>query len=973
MAFLREYDELGHMKLTNTVKDEDPHSVFYLTHHYVLKPSSSTTRLRVVFDGSAETSTADVPKMYRQVAVHQTDTRYQKIITRCDSNHPLQTYDLQTVTYGLAWSPFLATMALLQLANDEEQQFPLAAAAVKKCFFIDDVLTAANTLAETIELKNQIIVLLERGCFSMHKFCSNSDALLKDVPEFMQEGIMHIQDPAVNAVIKTLGVAWRPQEDCFTFIVAENSCVEGSLLSKRMILSEIAKIFDPLGLVGQVVTAAKLIMRELWTFNLGWDQPVPTELANLWTDFHKQSNHLNDLTIPRWILSERTYTVEIHGFADASDLAYGACLYSRLVKTDGSASLRLICSKSRILPRKKEGQKQITTPRAELLAAQLLSRLAVAQLNALDVKFDSVSARNSTINRAVQLEVHPFQVDPADLISRGVQPKNLLTNDLWWNGPPTLRYVDGHFKEPTSNPEEELPELRNVVLVTMQRYPRIQIFDRISRYSIIQRAMAYVVRFYDYVRSGRKSLTKGLPTAFEITRATSLIIRMVQYEAFELEINTLKAGKEFKFPTRNSNPFIDGDGILRVGGHLNNAAIPYQHKHQALLPEKHPLTITLIRYLHGMNLHIGQRGLLGIVRQEYWPMNAKSVIRKIFHQCVPCFRTKPTRASQLMENLPDYRVQPSPVFAHTGIDFAGPFKIRSNNKMRNAATLKGYVCLFVCMATRAIHLEAVSDLTTEGFMGALKRFVSRRGLVKKLYSDNVTNFEGASNEMSRLAALFREEQLQLKMNKFCGERAIEWTFIPPRSPHFGGIWEAGVESVKSHLKLVMAEQKLSFEQFSTVLAQIEAILNSRPLVPMSEDPNDIDVITPAHFLIAREFQAIQEPSYEEIPLGRLSQWQLVQELKQRFWRLWSEDYLHELQKRPKDVEVIEYQVGALVLIVDENTPPLQWQMARIIVLHPGNDGHTRVVSLRTKDGVTKRAVKKICLLPLNNDKDYQDH
>nr|XP_029733077.1 uncharacterized protein LOC115268963 [Aedes albopictus] len=170
--------------------------------------------------------------------------------------------------------------------------------------------------------------------------------------------------------------------------------------------------------------------------------------------------------------------------------------------------------------------------------------------------------------------------------------------------------------------------------------------------------------------------------------------------------------------------------------------------------------------------------------------------------------------------------------------------------------------------------------------------------------------------------------------------------------------------------MTMAEHKLTFEQFSTVLTQVEAILNSRPLTQLSDDPNDVSAITPAHFLIGREFQAILEPSYQHIPQGRLSTWQLVQDMKQKFWKAWTRDYLHELQVLQKDFKVTEFQEGALVLIVDEATPPLQWQLARIIELHRGSDGHTRVVTLRTKDGTTKRAVKKVCLLPLDNEQDH---
>lgn len=326
-----------------------------------------------------------------------------------------------------------------------------------------------------------------------------------------------------------------------------------------------------------------------------------------------------------------------------------------------------------------------------------------------------------------------------------------------------------------------------------------------------------------------------------------------------------------------------------------------------------------------------------------------------------------------MGDLPDYRVQQAFPFVHTGLDFAGPFKIRASHKLRNAQTMKGYICVFVCMATRALHLEAVSDLTSEAFLGALQRFVSRRGLVENLYSDNATNFEGANNELQRLAELFRDEQHRLGLDAFCTQRGIKWSFIPPRSPHFGGIWEAGVKSVKQHLKRILAEHNLSYEQFSTVLAQIEAILNSRPLSQVSDDPNDVRAITPAHFLIGREFQAISEPSYQKIPPGRLSKWQFLQDLKQKFWNLWMTHYLHELQQRQKDFKITTFKIGALVLIVDDNVPPLQWMLARITELIPGKDGHTRVVGLLLPNGATTtRAVKKICLLPLDAEEDAPD-
>ncbi|XP_058446196.1 uncharacterized protein LOC131427221 [Malaya genurostris] len=241
-----------------------------------------------------------------------------------------------------------------------------------------------------------------------------------------------------------------------------------------------------------------------------------------------------------------------------------------------------------------------------------------------------------------------------------------------------------------------------------------------------------------------------------------------------------------------------------------------------------------------------------------------------------------------------------------------------------------------------MHLEAVSNLSTDACLAALQRFVSRRGLPRKVFSDNATNFVGANNELAKLADLFESEMHKKKLNGFCAKRNIEWSFIPPRSPHFGGLWEAGVKSTKFHLRPILADHKLSYEELTTVLAQIEAILNSRPLIPSSDDPNDLTAITPAHFFKGREFQAVLEPSYEHVKLGRLSRWQILQDLN-------------------RSIGVPGQQI-IFKGFNDDN-----WNLARIIELHPGKDGHVRVVTLKTNDSVIKRAVKNVCLLPLDDE------
>ncbi|XP_076301772.1 uncharacterized protein LOC143219847, partial [Lasioglossum baleicum] len=267
--------------------------------------------------------------------------------------------------------------------------------------------------------------------------------------------------------------------------------------------------------------------------------------------------------------------------------------------------------------------------------------------------------------------------------------------------------------------------------------------------------------------------------------------------------------------------------------------------------------------------------------------------------------------------------------------------------------------------TKAVHIELATELSTDAFIRCLHRFISRRGRCNLIYSDNGKNFVGASNELNELGELFSKSDHRNAIMDACTKERKEWHFIPPYAPHFGGLWERGIRSVKLHLKRVIGEQRLTFEEFSTILAQIEAVLNSRPLHPMSSDPSDLNPLTPGHFLIGDALTSFPQPDLTDLAQNRLNRYQLLQQMLQHFWKRWQQDYLHELQQRKKwkvgSPDVL--RIGTVVLVKEENLPPMKWLLGRITELHPGHDGITRVVSLRTANGVYKRPVTKICILP----------
>ncbi|XP_054266949.1 uncharacterized protein LOC128989110 [Macrosteles quadrilineatus] len=268
------------------------------------------------------------------------------------------------------------------------------------------------------------------------------------------------------------------------------------------------------------------------------------------------------------------------------------------------------------------------------------------------------------------------------------------------------------------------------------------------------------------------------------------------------------------------------------------------------------------------------------------------------------------------------------------------------------------------MSTKAVHLEAVSSLSAKDFLASFSRFTARRGLPHDVYSDMGTNFVAAAKDLTEMHKLLSKSPVSEVIQKSLTDKGVQWHFNPPSAPHFGGIWEAAVKSAKYHLRRVIGIQIFTFEELSTLFAEVEAVMNSRPLSPLSPDPNENNVLTPGHFLIGEALTAVPSPDVTDIKLNRLTRWQLVQQATQHFWRRWSSEYLHNLQQRGKWTQHIQnLQVGDLVLIKDPNLPPLYWPTGQIVAVHPGKDHTVRVVTLRTSSGQLTRPVVKLCPLP----------
>jgi hypothetical protein len=256
-------------------------------------------------------------------------------------------------------------------------------------------------------------------------------------------------------------------------------------------------------------------------------------------------------------------------------------------------------------------------------------------------------------------------------------------------------------------------------------------------------------------------------------------------------------------------------------------------------------------------------------------------------------------------------------------------------------------------------LEPVTELSSVAFLVALRRFVSRRGVPTDVHSDNGTNFVGAEKELRELRELTKSEAV----SRFAADQGINWHFIPPGAPHQRGLWEAGVKSTKYHLRRVIGHSTLTLEELWTLLCQIEAALNSRPLCALTDDPSSYDVLTPGHFIIGQPLTALPDEDLTDAKMSRLTRWQHVTRMFRDFRKRWNAEYLTSLQQRYKwKKKTTNVQVGDLVLIREDHIPPLKWRLARITAVHKGKDDLVRIVTLKTANGELTRPLTKIAPL-----------
>ncbi|XP_065084788.1 uncharacterized protein LOC135706997 [Ochlerotatus camptorhynchus] len=496
-----------------------------------------------------------------------------------------------------------------------------------------------------------------------------------------------------------------------------------------------------------------------------------------------------------------------------------------------------------------------------------------------------------------KLEQKVLFSEEGHLISRGIMPDELRTAKLWWKGPPFLKNPENTWpKDVGQVPEQHLPELMSITALPVV-VERFQLFDDCSSYNTMVRVIALIKRLFQNRKRSPEEKLYGEFTDQENRQAMLTLVHLAQLESFPEVFAQLQKQVTIK----NSSliplsPFVDLNGVLRVGGRLAKKTCSFDQKNQMILPPSHPFTTAIIRSVHKLNMHADALTTLCAIRREYWIIRGKNAVKKVIRECIRCSKNNARPIQQYMGDLPVCRLEGEYPFYRVGIDLCGPISIKQRNK-RSTVVHKGWIVLFICLDTKAIHLEIVSELSTGAFMAAFDRFVSRRGKPATVWTDNGTNFVGTANVLDEWKSFFDSIDNQDGIRRAGNE--IEWRFNPPEAPHLGGIWEANIRQTKSLLVKHTAGATLCFEELSTVLARIEAVLNSRPITPLSVDPEDFEPLTPGHFLIFRPLTAIARPEVSVRVKHPRSRFEHITQIIQHFWDRWSSEYLSSLQQSKK--------------------------------------------------------------------------
>lgn len=1001
-----------------TVKDTSNHpngNVWYIPHHPVYHPRKPN-KIRVVFDCSATFQgvslnsklmqgpdlanqlvgvlhrfrqdrvavIGDLKKMFYQVNVKKEHQDFLRFLWWPNGKFFEEPIDckMRVHLFGAVSSPSCANFALKTAALQFREKYGKEASSVlQRNFYVDDMLKSTPTVKESLNLLSNVQKMCSEAGFHLEKIGSTSREVIDNVLcKDRMKGIQSLQLTHDSLPIeRVLGVSWCIENDHFNFRIV----LQDKPLTRRGILSTVGSIYDPIGFAGPVMLSAKRVLQEICYEKRGWDDAISEEHRALWSRWRLELPSLEKVTISRCFFPPsfgEIKEVTLHHFCDASTIGYGQCSYLRFENIHKHFHCSFVMGKCRVAP-----LKAITIPRLELVAATTsarVSRLINKELEIVPAKevfwTDSmivlgyisnatkpfqtfVANRVQTIlenSKVEQWNYVPSESNPADLASRGMKASELSSESPWIMGPSFLWRALKYDQQKAHTIDDKDPELKKkakVFTIKDEDDFLVTLTSRISDWYKLKRLVATILKW--------RQKDKRIDVE-NLLEAEIRIVKLLQSETFYSEIQNLTRNKSVKNTSNiiKLNPTLDPhDGLLRVGGRLGRSCLSKQLRNPILLPKKNTISTMVARWCHQQINHGGRGATLNHLREcGYWIVNANTLVRSIISSCVHCRIMRGKIGEQRMAILPVERTESSPPFTYCAVDMFGHFIIREGRK-----EMKRYVALFTCLSSRAVHLEVTSALSTDSFILALRRFISRRGNVRMMRSDNGTNFVGTDNEFRKAMKELDDDKIKTYLLEK-GADWIKWKRNTPAASHMGGVWERQIRSARSILSSLLRTHghSLNDESFRTLLVEVESILNSRPLTTdVLSDPHSLLPLTPNHLLTMKSKIILPPPGiFQKADLYCRKQWRRVQHITDEFWRRWRVEYLQSLQVRQKWNQKKRNFIVNDVVLLKEGDMRNDWRLARITHVKTDEYGDVRSCTLTTRNTTLERPIQKLILL-----------
>ena len=948
---------------------------------------------------------ADVEQMFYNFKVKTEQRDYLRFFWYKDNNPDLEfiEYRMTVHIFGNTPSPAIATYGLrksVENASPEVRHF------IENNFYVDDGLASLPDAETAYKLiRDSKSALQEGGCLRLHKIASNNkEVLSKFAPSELADNLQELNMRSDSMPMQSsLGLLWDIQNDVFVYrFVGSDKPV-----TKRGILSVVNSLFDPMGFLAPVIIVGKLLLREITDLKCGWDEPIPTKIQNRWSSWLMSLKNLEKVNINRQFVDislSQAHRIELHTFSDASKEAVGAVSYLKVFSDAKSYQVCFVMGKAKVAPH--HGH---TIPRLELCAAVMAVDISDSITDYLDRNLDAkyfysdskivlgyihnekrrfhvyVSNRVDRIRLSTEpAQWHhvPTDRNPADLATRGLELTD-INESTWLSGPDCLYNdtpVDESFslvcpdtdKEVKVSEQTDNSELFVSVNKSNINPATISMVERFSKFSCwrkLVRTVALLIHIAQSFQGGNKCssgwhICNQHKSPSQLENAADLIFKIFQREYFLPEITKLQ--KEVSLsPTsviEPLSPYLDLKGLLRVGGRLSQSSeVLGMLAKPIIVPKESHLAFLLIHHYHGTVHHQGRVITEGAIRSAgFWILGGKRTISKVISQCVTCKRVRGKVCVQKMGDLPIDRVTPSPPFTYVGVDLFSPWYIKTRRTRNTVIENKRWGVLFTCLVSRAIHIETVEEMSTSSFINALKRFISIRGPVKLMRSDRGTNFVGAVKELNLPA--FTDEDGDV--NSFLSSQGCTWLFNPPHASHMGGVWERMIGVVRNIMNVILMEhhpKTLTHEVLVTFFAEVCKIVNSRPLVPVSSDPNSPFVLSPSILLTQKLDVPVTLPKEVDIKEVYRTQWKHVHSLAEEFWKRWKKEYLSSLQPRRKwSNSSPNVKINDVVLLKNQECPQGQWPLGIVNKVFPGKDGLVRKVQVRIyKDNTMHEFVRPI--------------